>query len=329
MAFLKILFLIIAIVIVLVVLVVGLILFALWVKIQVGFEYAPGFKKLWFKYGIIKLKIYPEMFSEKKKAKRAKLMGRIRSIFGPTAKKVSNKAKETASEKMAESKEKKAAQKDFDTEVFIREEEARIATEEARLSVELPKAEAQYEAAVKAEEAGNPWPSVVNQKEASKIDDIKTSFKAADIPGTYDKVRDFLSGFSFDSIVALIASLGSTTGTTLGKVARKINIKRLNVGLVIGGDDAAAIALKYGRIGAVLYPALGKITNSLTVGDVSLDMTPDYLANKNSGEIHTVIALRPLTLVTPFIGMVPKLGKSGFAFYRDYKKTKKANKEMN
>ncbi|MDO5448600.1 MAG: hypothetical protein Q4F70_03220 [Clostridia bacterium] len=329
MAFLKILFLIIAIVIVLVVLIVGLVLFALWVKIQVGFEYAPGLKKFWVKYGIIKLKIYPEMFTEKKKAKRAKLMGRLRSWFGPTIDKLTKKAKNTASEKMAESKEKTSAQKDFDTEVFIREEEARIATEEARLDVELPRAEAQYEAAVKAEEAGKPWPEVVNKKEASKIDDIKTSFQAADVPGTFDKVKDFLSGFSFDSIVALITSLGSTTGTTLGKVAKKINIKRLNVGLVIGGDDAAETALKFGRIGAVLYPALGKITNSLTVGDVSLDMTPDYLANKNSGEIHTVIALRPLTLLTPFIGMVPKLGKSAFVFYRDYKETKKANKEMN
>ena len=275
------------------------------------------------------MKIYPEMFSEKKKAKRAKIMGYIRSFFGPTAKKVTNKAKAVATEKVEETKEKKSAQKDFDTEVFIREEEARIATEEARLSVELPKAEAQYEAAVKAEEEGKPWDNVVSKKEASKLDDIKTSFKAYDLPGTYEKVKSFLSGFSFDSIVALIASLGSTTGHTLGKVARKINIKRLNVGLVIGGDDAAETALKFGRIGAVLYPALGRITNNLTVGDISLDMTPDYLANKNSGEIHTVIALRPLTLVTPFIGMVPKLGKSGFAFYRDYKKTKKAKKEMN
>lgn len=256
-------------------------------------------------------------------------MGRLRNIFGPTAKKVTNKAKTVATEKVEETKEKKSAQKDFDTEVFIREEEARIATEEARLSVELPKAEAQYEAAVKAEEEGKPWDNVVSKKEASKLDDIKTSFKAYDLPGTYEKVKSFLSGFSFDSIVALIASLGSTTGHTLGKVARKINIKRLNVGLVIGGDDAAETALKFGRIGAVLYPALGRITNNLTVGDISLDMTPDYLANKNSGEIHTVIALRPLTLVTPFIGMVPKLGKSGFAFYRDYKKTKKAKKEMN
>ena len=109
MAFLKILFLIIAIVIALVVLVVGFILFALWVKIQVGFEYAPNTKKFWVKYGIIKLKIYPEMFSEKKKAKRAKLMGRLRSIFGPTAKKVTNKAKAVATEKVEETKEKKSA----------------------------------------------------------------------------------------------------------------------------------------------------------------------------------------------------------------------------
>ena len=308
----------------LLILIVGTVLFLLWVKIQVGAEYAPDTKRLWIKYGIFKLKIYPEQFSEKKKAKRAKLMGKLRAWFGPTIKKFSNKAKDKATEKVEVTKEKKSAQKDFNTAVEIREEEIKIAETEKRLAVEIPKAEAEYEAAKKAEEEGKPWANVVNEKEVSKIEEIKTSLKAADLPGAYDKTKSFLSGFSFDSIVALLATIGSETTGTLGKVARKINIKQFNVGLVISGSDAAATALKYGRIGAVAYPALGKLANSLTVGDISLDMTPDYLANKDSGEIHTVIALRPITLLTPFIGYLPKVGKAGFGFYKDYKETKKA-----
>ncbi|MBQ0136052.1 MAG: hypothetical protein KBS43_04900 [Oscillospiraceae bacterium] len=323
MAFLKILFWVVAVVLVLLILIVGTVLFLLSVKIQVGGEYAPDVKRFWIKYGFFKLKIYPEMFSEKKKAKRAKLMGKLKSWFGPKAKKVSNKAKEKAAEKVEETKVKKSAEKDFNTAVEIREEEIRIAETEKKLEVEIPKVEAEYEAAVAAEEAGKPWDNVVNQKEVSKIENIKTSLQAADLPGAYDKAVDFLSGFSFDSIVALLATIGKETTGTLGKVARKINIKQFNVGLVISGSDAAATALKYGRIGAIAYPALGKLANSLTVGDISLDMTPDYLANKDSGEIHAIIAVRPLTLVTPFIGYLPKVGKAGFGFYREYKATKK------
>ncbi|MBQ1451258.1 MAG: DUF2953 domain-containing protein [Clostridia bacterium] len=323
MVLLKILFWLIFIVLVLAVLIIGFVLFALSVKIQIIGDYADEKKRFWVKYGIIKLKVYPEMFSEKAKRRRAKLMGYIRSWFGPTARKVSNKAKAKATEKFEETKEKKAAEKDLNTAVEIREEEKRIAEEERRLNEEIPRAQASYEAAVEAEEKGEPLPNVVNQDEVSKIESIKTSWKAADIPGTYDKVKSFLSGFSTDSILALISSLGSDTGHTLGKVGRRIVIKRFNVGLVVSGKDAASTALKYGRIAAVAYPSLGRIMNSLNTKDVSLDMTPDYLAKKDSGEIHVTVAFRPLFLFTPFIGLVPRLGKDGFKFYRDYSKTKK------
>ena len=327
MAFLKILFWIIAVLLVLVVLIVGIVLFALWVKIQVGFDYTANSKRFWIKYGIFKIKIYPEMFSDKAKAKRAKLMGILKSWFGTPAKHAAAKVKKTATEKVEETKEKKSAEKDFNTAVEIKEEEARIEAEEARLNVEIPKAEKQLEAAEFAKKEGKPWPDVVNEKEVSKLDSIKTSFKAYDIEGTYNKVKDFMSGFSFDSIVALITTLGGETGNTLGKVVRKIHIKRLDIALTIGGDDAASTALKYGRLGAVIYPALGKITSKLTVHEISMNMLPDYLAKKDSGEFSTVIALRPLTLVTPFISYLPKVGKAALGFYKDYKSTKKGNKK--
>ncbi len=327
MAFLKILFWIVVVVLALVILIVGAILFALSVKFQVGFEYTDTYKKFWIKYGIFKLKIYPEMFSEKKKAKREKWMGRLRSWFGPTVNKITNKLKAKASDKIEETKEKKEAEKDFNTAVAIKEEEARIAEEEARLEVEIPAAEKKYEDAAFAKKEGKPWPDVVNEDEVSKIDEIKTSIEAMDIPGAYDKATDFLSGFSFDSIIALLATIGSDTGDTLGKVVRKINIKQFIVGLVISGDDAAKTALKYGTIGAVAYPALGKMVSKLTVGDVALNMTPDYLAKKDSGEIHVIIALRPITLATPFIGYLPKVGIAGLKFVKEYKGTKKQKKK--
>lgn len=323
MVLLKILFWLIALTLLFIILVVGTILFVLSVKIQIIGDYAQEKKRFWIKYGIIKLKIYPEMFSDKAKRRRAKLMGYLRSWFGPTARRVSDRAKTMATEKFEETKEKKSAEKDLNTAVEIREEEKRIEEEERRLNAEIPRAQESYIAAKEAEDKGQPFPNVVNQDEVSKIDSIKTSFKAADIPGTYDKVKSFLSGFSTDSIIALLSSMAGDTGHTLGKVGRRIVIKRFNVGLVVSGKDAAATALKYGRIAAFAYPALGRLMNSLNAKDVSLDMTPDYLAKKDNGEIHVTVAFRPITLATPFIGLMPKLGRDGFRFYRDYKKTKK------
>ncbi len=329
MAFLKIMFLLMAIVIAIVLLVVLFVLIALSIKIQVGFEYTEDSKRFWLKYGLIPLKIYPEMFSEKSKAKRAKLFGTVKRIFGPKASNLVDKAKDVASKKAEESKEKKSAEKDLNDAVFFEEEEKRIAAEEARLEVELPQAEADYEAAAFAEKEGRPFPEVVKEEEVSKLEDIKLSIQAMDIPGAVDKIKAFMSGFSFDSIVALISCMGKSVSGALGKVLRKIIIKHLNVGLTISGDDAAKTAIKYGSIAAVAYPSLGKMTGHMTVRDISLDMTPDYLANKDSGEIYFLMAFRPLMLVTPFVGMVPRMMKGVIVFFNDYRKTKKAKAKAN
>lgn len=326
MAFLKILFWVIAIVLALIILVTLCILIALSLKVQIGFDYERENKRFWLKYGIIPIKVYPEMFSEEKKAKRAKKLEKLKAKFGPKFSGLMDKAKDKAEQKAYETKEKKSAEKDLNDAVFIEQEEKRIADEEARLADEIPQATAHYEAAKQAQEEGNPFPDVVDEGEVSKLQSIITTLKAYDIPGAIDSARDFFSGFSFDSIIALLSCMGGTMGKTFGKVSRRIIIKRFRVGLVISGDDAAKTAIKYGTIAAVAYPALGKMASSMTVKDIALDMTPDYLANKDSGEMNVLIAFRPLRLMTPFVGMVPSILKGVLSFRSDYKKTKKEKK---
>lgn len=319
MAFLKILFWVIGIQLALVILVMLFVLIALSLKVQLGFDYENENKRFWLKYGLIPIKVYPEMFTEEKKAKRAKQLEKLKSKFGPKLSTFVDKAKDKAYEK----KEKKSAEKDLNDAVFIQQEEKRIESEEARLSVEIPEAEAEYEAAAKAQMEGNPFPDVVDEDEVSKLDDIVTTFKAYDIPGAIDSARDFISGFSFDSIIALLSYMSSKMGKTLGKVQRRVKIKKFRVGLVISGDDAAKTAIKYGTVAAIAYPALGKMASSMTVKDIALDMTPDYLANKDSGEMNVLVAFRPIGLITPFINMVPSMLKGVLSFRSDYKKTKK------
>ncbi len=326
MAFLKILFWVIAIVLALIILVTLLVLITLSLKVQIGFDYERENKRFWLKYGIIPIKVYPEMFSEEKKAKRAKKLEKLKTKFGPKVSGFMDKARDKAEQKAYEAKEKKNAEKDLNDAVFIEQEEKRIASEEARLSEEIPKAEARYEAAEQAQKEGNPYPDVVDDGEVSKLQNIVTTFKSYDIPGAIESAQDFISGFSFDSIIALLSFMGSKMGKTFGKVQRRIIIKRFRIGLVISGDDAAKTAIKYGTIAAVAYPALGKMASSMTVKDIALDMTPDYLANKDSGEMNVLVAFRPLRLMTPFVGMVPAMLKGVLSFRSDYKKTKKEKK---
>ena len=319
MIVLKILFWVIVAVLAIVLLAVLMVLLALMVKIQIGFDYADEGKKLRIKYGVIPIKIYPELFAPEKKEKLKNLFGTLMDKFGPMAEKMMDKAQEVA----AEQKEKSDIKTDLKNATEFEEEEARIAAEEARIEAELQMAEAEIVAAEQAEKDGAPFPDIV-ETEASKLESIKNALASFDLRSAYDSFKSFMSGFTADSVLALLSYIGGQTGHTLSKVASRIKIKQFCVALVVGGgEDAAQTALKLGKISAFAFPAMGKLVSAANVKEYDLDISPDFLAPKNSAEFHTVIAFRPLFLFTPFIGYMGKIGMKTFSFYGDYKQTKK------
>ena len=325
MTVLKILLWIILIILILVVLAVLMVLLALSVKIQLGFDYDKAGIKFRLKYGFFGLKIYPELFTPEKMERYKGMFEKVKGFAGPWVNKFANKAKDKAAEK----KEMGDIKSELKNAEEFEKEEARIASETARVEAELIQADADLESAIRAEEAGNPFPDGVDEKEVSKLEGIKQSLETVDFEGAYHKVKGFMSGFSFNSIMALLSYFGSQTGRTMGKVVSRVKIKQFFVGLTISGDDAAKTALKYGRISAIAFPAMGKMVTSLNVQDYDLELSPDFLAKKDSGELHTIIAFRPLFLLTPFVGYIFKVGKGSFSFYRTYKKTAKAKKAEN
>lgn len=323
MIILKILLWVVVIVLVVAVVAVLLVLLAvlgaLSVKIQVHFDYDDDGVKLKLKYGVIPIKILPRKKDPYKKERNKARIENVKRTLGPTA----NKIKNVAQDKIEETKEKKDIEKTLKNAEYYKEEEARIAKEEARIEAELKEAEKELEIATEAEEAGMPLPEVVDESKVSKLDGIKESIERVDFESATNGIQEFLSGFSFDSIIALLAFIGKQTGHTFGKVLRRIIIKQFCVDLTVSGDDAAKTALKVGRISTIAFPALGKMVRSLTVKEYGLEINPDFLAKKDKGELHVKVAVRPIRLLTPFIGYFVKIGGKLISFYRTYKKTKK------
>ena len=324
MIILKILLWIVVIVLILVLLVLLTVLAALSMKIQIHFDYDEDGVKIKLKYGVIPIKLLPKKVdpekAEKSKAKRESM----KQKFGPTA----NKIKDKVLQKVAEVKEKRDIQKTLENAEFYKEEEARIAREEVRIETELKEAEAQLEMATKAEEEGVPFPDVVDESKVSKLDGIKEAIERIDFESATKGIQDFLSGFSFESIIALLSFIGKQTGHTFGKVLRRIIIKQFCIDLTVSGSDAAKTAMKVGAISAIGFPALGKMVQSLTVKEYDLEVNPDFLANKDSGELHVKIAVRPIRLLTPFIGYFVKIGGKSVSFVNSYKKTKKEKAKL-
>ena len=110
----------------------------------------------------------------------------------------------------------------------------------------------------------------------------------------------------------------------LGKLTRSIVVKELRLLCVVGGDDPAAAALRYGSICAVLYPALGLLHDKLRVSDKNeqIDLTCDFdgedlLEFRMLLQLRAVHVLRTLLPLTPpVLRLLRELRQGGAAASR-------------
>ena len=319
MIVLKILLWIILIILILVLLAIIGVLIALSIKLHFEFDYTDDKKRLKIKYGIIPIKVYPEMFEPEAVAKRSAKLTKLKEKLIPILEKLKIKVKEN--KEKSDIKESLKNAEDFKTE------EERIAAEQARLDAEMVGAQADYDAALMAEENGEPLPDVlVNSEKVSKIEYMKERIDELDYESAYDSFKNFFSGFDFDTLLALLSYIGDQTSKSLKKFVSRIKIKKFCVYITVGGDDAAKTAIKLGQISAISFPAFGKLVSAAKIKDCDLDISPDFLSPKDKLEFSATVAIRPLYLVTPWIGYLMKVGKHSFSFYKSTKKGSKKKK---
>lgn len=63
---------------------------------------------------------------------------------------------------------------------------------------------------------------------------------------------------------------------TLGRLRRKVRVDRLELDLIVGGTDAAATALSYGRINAILGTLLPLLEDLVTIRDRQIRTAVDF-----------------------------------------------------
>ena len=323
MAFLKVLLWIMNIVWVLVILAVLLVLFLLWVKIGVRVDYDEddglGMK---LKYGFLGLTVWP--FTEKRKYRLKKMWNFVRHHFGSAGPRVVGKVQEKSigvRDKMAVTNEIKTAEK-------LAGEASRLQEEEARLNAEMRKAEEQLQAAEAAEAAGNPLPDVVDESQVSKLATIKEKVDTFDLEGAYINGKSFIDGFDANSVLALLAFIGSQTKGTLSKVIQKrFTIKEISIGFTVTGEDAADTAIKYGQVASVIFPAMSFLTRNMKVRKYDIELTPDFLATKQKASLHNQIAFRPIRVLGPFLPYLRKVGKETMGVVQDNSSRISANKK--
>lgn len=242
---------------------------AMCVKITIGVDAGgDGGFGFHFKYGFFGIR-YPESFTEKHKEKAKKIYGFLNYHFGDKVKRKKDKLADKIENKVEEKKEIKEIEKDLKLE-----EEEKKASE----------------------------PSQEDKKEEAK--DFAEKLRNFDFYAYYKKITDFLSGFDIESATAFLSKLTSKSGRFFKKMIKHFKFSQLFLGFTVTGDDAAKTAVNYGTLCATVYPIFGKMLTMLNVGKYDIELSPDFLAEKNSAELHLEVKFRPIVLINCLMGYV-------------------------
>lgn len=131
-------------------------------------------------------------------------------------------------------------------------------------------------------------------------------------------------------VVQLLKDAAAALGGMFRRIGRAFLFEELYVSLTVGSGDSADTAVKYGKVCAAAFPAMGFIVSNMRVKKYNIEITPDFIRGSNSARMHVKAAVIPLRLINAVIivafrllfKVVLKLLKHGKAKTADVEKQK-------
>ena len=95
-------------------------------------------------------------------------------------------------------------------------------------------------------------------------------------------------------LLSLFTSLAKIAAGTLKNIFSHIVIKRLDVGIALSGEDASTVAVNYGRVCSVLYPAVNVISAATVCENYNVVVEPVFDPDKPTAvyaDVHAYLRL--------------------------------------
>lgn len=95
-------------------------------------------------------------------------------------------------------------------------------------------------------------------------------------------------------LVSLFTSLAKIAAGALKGLFSHIVIKKLDVGIALSGDDAATVAVNYGRLCSVLYPAVNVIAAATVCEHYNVVIEPVFNPDKETevyADVHAYLRI--------------------------------------
>ena len=123
-------------------------------------------------------------------------------------------------------------------------------------------------------------------------------------------LKTFYNNQGLSGVIELINNcVGALKRFSVRFIKRAVIIKKFHLDIHINEGDAAATAIKYGKVCAALYPSLGFICSNMKVKDYKVNVFADYCGEKTSVSFVTKTAFIPRALINAGIALVFSLLK--------------------
>ena len=118
-----------------------------------------------------------------------------------------------------------------------------------------------------------------------------------------EKKQSYLSKLrekkGISGIVSLLTSLAQLAAGTFKELFSHVVIHRMDVGIALNYGDAASTAVTYGRLCAVVYPAVNIITAATICKSYNVSLEPVFNSEKNTevtAEVHAHVRMAYLII---------------------------------
>lgn len=135
-------------------------------------------------------------------------------------------------------------------------------------------------------------------KDEPKKEPEKTEEPKEEKPKKENFLKTFYENQGLSGVIELLKNcVAALKRFSVKFIKRAVIFKKLHLEIHITEGDAAATALKYGKVCSALYPSLGFICSNMRVKDYKVNVYADYCGEKTSVDFVTKTAIIPRALM--------------------------------